>query len=524
METARARGAFFTPAELAAPLCAWALRSPRESVLDPSCGEGALLGAALDRLRSLGAETRDLPELLAGVELDPRSLARARGLLLSRAPSLRWGRLVEDDFFAFAARWLGRFHVDAVVGNPPYLRTQGRSPEEKARALAVARRAGAELTADSSAWAPFVAVASAFVRPGGRMAMIVPREALFVNYARPLRAFLERRFGRVEILPLEGDWFDGAQVKVAVLRAEGMPSAETPRPPDRPWVWGRIPEDCRAAAARRLESPGLQPLRELATVLVGVVTGDRDYFLVPPDSALPPAMLVPVVSTPTQLSGTVLTPSDVAPLERLLAVPPDYAGGEPALDRYLEEGRARGVADAYKCRTRRPWYAVRRMLAPADLLLGYLLKRRPRVAANEAAAHTTNNVHRLYLREGARAHAPLLAAAAYSAPARLAVELTGRVSAAGALKLEPGDLGRLRLPRPDALRSVRGAARRARAVDAALREGRDADAFALADDWVGRALGWDRADMSRLARAADALRDARLGPRSPARSLPGSGD
>ncbi|HYE99508.1 MAG TPA: N-6 DNA methylase [Planctomycetota bacterium] len=512
METAWARGAFYTPAELAAPLCAWAVRGAGDTVLDPSCGDGAFLGAALDRLRDLGAEMRRLPDLLAGVELDGPSLARARGRLLSRHPALRWGRLVEADFFAFAEEWLGRLQFDAVVGNPPYLRTQGRPPEQKARALAVARRAGAELTADASAWAPFVAAAAAFVRPGGRLAMIVPREALFVNYARPLRAHLERRFGRVEIVPLDGDWFDGAQVKVAVLRAEGMPAVESPPRADRPWVWGRIPEDCRAAAARRLDSPDLVPVRELATLLVGVVTGDRDYFLVPPDAPLPREMLLPAVSTPTQLTGATLAPADVAGLERLLAVPPDYAGGHPALDRYLEQGRSRGVADAYKCRTRRPWFSVRRMLPPPDLFLGYLVKRRPRMAANEAGAHSTNNVHRLYLRDGGRGHAGLLAAAAYSAPARLAMELTGRVSAGGALKLEPGDTSRLRLPRPEALLSMRGAPRRARAIDAALREGRDADAFALADDWVGRALGWDRTEMGRLARAADALREARLGP------------
>ena len=110
----------------------------------------------------------------------------------------------------------------------------------------------------------------------------------------------------------------------------------------------------------------------------------------------------------------------------------------------LAEGEAAGVHRNYKCRTRTPWYSVRRQLPPPELLLGYLMKRRPRMSANEAGAHSTNNVHRLYLKSG---RPDRVAAAAYSAPARLSIELTGRVSAAGALKIEPGDASKILLPR-----------------------------------------------------------------------------
>jgi hypothetical protein len=334
-------------------------------------------------------------------------------------------------------------------------------------------------------------VASAFVAPGGRLAMVVPREALFVNYARPVRALLERRFGRVELEPLEGDWFEGALVKVALLKAGGDAGSGAP---SKPWVWSRIPADCRAEAARALEDPGLVPLRDLATLLVGVVTGERDYFLPPVDRALP--FLVPAVSTPSELPGAVLRPADL-PAARMLAVPADYAGGDAALDRYLAEGEAAGVSLNYKCRTRTPWYSVRRQLPPPDLFLGYLMKRRPRMSANRAGAHSTNNVHRLYLKSG---RPEGVAAAAYSAPARLSLELTGRVSAAGALKIEPGDASKILLPR------LASAGR----VDALLRAGRDAEAFDEADRLAAAALGWSASRMRPVRRAADALRDARL--------------
>jgi tRNA1(Val) A37 N6-methylase TrmN6 len=493
LETARALGAWYTPAPLAEPLTRWAVRSPDDSVFDPSCGDGAFLAAAVSRLLTLGTVPRRLPDLVAGVDVDPSAVARARGALLSRHPALRWGRLERADYFRWAAANLGRVAFDAVVGNPPYLRTQGRGAAEKRLALELARRAGAELGADASLWAPFVAVASAFVAPGGRLAMVVPREALFVNYARPVRALLERRFGRVELEPLEGEWFEGALVKVALLRAGGAPAA---RRPELPWVWSRVPAAHRDAAARALRDPALAKLSDLATLLVGVVTGERDYFLPADPRSLPARFLVPAVSTPSELPGSVLRARDL-PSARLLAIPPGYAGGHAALDRYLAEGEAAGIHRNYKCRTRSPWYSVRRQLPPPDLLLGYLMKRRPRMAANEAGAHSTNNVHRLWLKAG---RARPTAAAAYSAPARLSIELTGRVSAAGALKIEPGDAPKILLPR------LAGAGR----VDALLRAGRDADAFDEADGLAREALGWSAETMRSVRRAADALRDARL--------------
>ena len=485
MDAARALGAYYTPAALAEPLTRWAVRDASDRVLDPSCGDGAFLTKAVDRLLALGADPRRLPDQVSGVDVDPRAIAHAHGALLSRHPSLRWSRVGEGDFFGFDG---GPF--DAVIGNPPYVRTQGRAAEDKLRALRAARAAGAELNADASLWAPFTAVAATLVKPGGRLALVLPREALFVNYARPLLAMLERRFAKVELEPVEGAWFDGALVKVALLRAEGTGGRPAPR---ESWVWSRVKDVDRCRAA--LASPALAPLSELATVLVGVVTGDVGFFL--PDAPLP--YRVPAVASPSELRGSTLTTGD--PLPRLLQIPKDYAGGHAALDRYLAAGRARGVDRAYKCRTRSPWYAVRRQLPPPELFLGYLMKRRPRLAANLAGAHSTNNVHRLFAK--GPLDAPSLAAAGMNAATRLSIELLGRVSAAGALKIEPGDAPKVLLPRrPEGVPTG--------AIDAALRAGRDAEAFDAADAWASKAFGWDARTRQALREAADGLRDARL--------------
>ncbi len=539
MEAARALGAYYTPAELADPMTRWAVRGPGDSVFDPSCGEGSFLASATGRLLSLGAEPRRLSDQIAGVDVNARALSRARGALLSRHPGLRWGRLAQDDFFLFARENLGKLTFDAVVGNPPFLRTQGRSVARKRLELETAARGGISLTADASSWAAFTATACGFVRPGGRLAMVVPREALFVNYTKPLLAMLERRFASVNLMALEGSWFEGALVKVALLLCEGvgpgvlrlheagrlgnleeLVEAAPAAVPAASWVWSRIPGECRTAAAETLESPHLAPLTSMASVFIGVVTGEKDFFLLPTGRArelgLPERWLLPALARPSHLEGSTFTATDLALLDRageacrLLAVPTDYAGGEAGLDAWLASGRERGIDRNYKCRTRSPWYSVRRLLPAPDLLLGYLVKRRPRLAAGARAIHSTNNLHRLYLSEPWRSSAALVAAAAYNAATMLSVELLGRVSAGGALKIEPGDATRVRLIHPELLGRVPRAATAARAIDRALRDGRDDDAFAMADDLARRATGWKARDLSRLRRAQQALRDARL--------------
>ncbi len=536
---ARALGAYYTPADLARPLSAWAIRQSGDRVFDPSFGEGVFLSCGVERLVALGVDARRLPDQIAGVELEARALGHAQGALLSRHPGLRWSRLAQQDFFQFAPEQLGKIAFDAVVGNPPYLRTQGRSPASKQRALEAARRAGVELGAEASTWAPFVAAAAGFVKPGGRLAMVVPREALFANYAKPLLAALQTRFARVHLIALDDYWFEGATVKVALLLAEGrgpgslqlqeardlsdlegLLRTAPAKGPAPSWVASRIPDGARDACTRLLASDALTPLADLVQVRIGVVTGEKDYFLLPETQAaglaLPELWLPQTLSTPSQLSGSVFREDDFGRLERsgapcrLLALPEDYAGGDAALDAYLACGIETGVDQNYKCRTRKPWFSVRRQLPPADLFLGYLAKRRLRIATNEARAHCTNNLHRLYLNPGLRPAAPLLAASALNAVSMLSAELTGRTAAAGALKIEPGDCARLQMIRPGLLLESSEATHRARAIDLALREGRDEDAFALADAWAARAAGWDARELARVRLAQRALRDARL--------------
>ena len=125
-ELRKARGAFFTPESVARYVTEWAVRSPTDRVLEPSCGEAAFLLEAGGRLDSLGAP-KGLPGLLHGAELHAHSADIASGLLRDAGHE---SKIAVGDF-------LRREPVaayDAVIGNPPYGRqestaaTDGQGP------------------------------------------------------------------------------------------------------------------------------------------------------------------------------------------------------------------------------------------------------------------------------------------------------------------------------------------------------------------------------------------------------------
>ena len=471
------RGAYFTPAKVAEALCRWAVRRG-DRVLDPACGDGVFLRAA----RSRGARA-------AGFELDPDS-AKAAGAACG-------------DFFEQE-----RTTYDAVVGNPPYVHFTQENRQRHARAMA--ERMGVKFGAGASTWGPFLVAAADAVRPGGRLAMVIPRETLFVDYAHPLIAHLKQKFERVEIVCVRSFLFEGALEKVAVLlcgpalrsatqgREAGFRIREVGTPDEltadylddetageESLAWSRVPRSCRDLARRALDR--LVPLTDLADVNIGIVTGDKGYFLVQ-DDALPS---LPVVASPNWVRGAVVTERDLAGRPRLLDVAADYAGGDRAVDAYLAEGRRRGVHLRYKCAERACWWRPR-IAARPDAFLGYLSDHLPRLVLNRARAHGTNNLHRVTFKE------PVAVGAFYNPATLLSIELGGRVLGDSALKLEPGDAEKVRVARVrrDPLREV----------DVALRAGDVTLAVRIAGD----ATGLPPRELAACARAHSTMVDLRI--------------
>lgn len=512
-ELRKARGAFFTPELVARYVTEWAVRSPSDRVLEPSCGEAAFLLEAGRRLDILGAPS-GLPGRLNGAELHKHSADTALNLLSRQGFE---ASIAVGDFL----RREPEAAYDAVIGNPPYVRYQAFSGESRAAAQRAALRAGVSLTSLASSWAAFTVHSALHVRSGGRLGLVLPAEMLTVNYAAPVREFLMRGFGRVRLVLFTERIFPGVMEDVVLLMAEGRGEGPTghcellqtrngetlsalvetdvrrwsPVRGER-WSGALLDEEASSAYAGAVGSGDYVPLLAWGDTTLGMVTGNNKYFTLRGDDFRRLGLHggdVVRLSPPgsRHLRGLSLTSQGLEALDREGSATwlfrPAGTPSRAAL-RYIAAGEKTGVETAYKCRVRNPWWRVP-YLRPADLLLTYMNADAARLCTNRVGVHHLNSVHGLYLKSEHRVLGrDLLSLASLNSVSLLGAELVGRSYGGGVLKLEPREADRWPMPSPELVESrqapLRSVRRRVRDL---LSAGRLFDAAEVVDEalWDG---------------------------------------
>ncbi|MBI5708822.1 MAG: N-6 DNA methylase [Candidatus Eisenbacteria bacterium] len=526
-------GAWYTPISIVRPLVEWAVRPGDSSVLDPAIGDGGFLVAAAARLRALAGSGSE--GQLYGFDVNARAVAHASAALTQEPGRRIEAHLRRCDFFEVnppAAGSSVMSPVDAVVGNPPYIRYQSFAGEVRVRALRRAREAGASLTRLSSSWAAFVIHATAFLRPGGRLALVLPEELVHSSYSADVRAFLRRTFQVVSLISFENHLFPESQERIVLLMADGK---DSPRSGELRLVAMRHPDDIddlpstlgQAEAFSPCESPekwepgfhdrasreldrlrevqSFVPLSALGKAGIGYVTGANEYFILSRAEAnrrrVPSDLLAPTVMSARQIPGVVLTSQDMRESEgrgvRCLLW--DGRGAyRKSLAAYIQEGEALGIHKRYKCRVRNPWYRVPGIIVP-HAFLTYMSDVIPRMVLNRGRATCTNTLLAIRLpgiRPNARAD---FVASFYNSATILSAERVGRRYGGGVLKLEPSEADRLLVPnlsvvsrRPE-LRAL------LREIDPLVRSRRYDEALELGDRIVlERACGFSIVQVKQL--------------------------
>ena len=195
LATDKLRGGYYTSANVAEWLCAWAIRDANETMLEPSCGDGAFLEAAANRLTALGATPAQIASNLCGVEIAASEARSARKRLKPLLGPAADDIVVSSDFFAW---WQNANQptFDVIVGNPPFIRYQSFPEPHRTLAMAIMGEQGLTPNRLTNIWVPFVVAATASLKKGGRLALVLPAEILQVTYAAQLRSFLTDHFKR----------------------------------------------------------------------------------------------------------------------------------------------------------------------------------------------------------------------------------------------------------------------------------------------------------------------------------------
>lgn len=209
-------GQFYTPPAVAALLAALTVTGERPAILDPACGDGALLRGAYELLATGGLSHAERLALLWGFELDPAAAeAAVRGLQRPGEPACP--RIFTGDFFAREpdAPDLPRF--DCILANPPYLRSQQQDdldPGYRPRLFSAAARAGVQADAKTDLFAFFIYHALRFMKVGARLGFITPASWLTSNYASTLQRLLTEDLRLSAIVSSSAESFFNREVDV----------------------------------------------------------------------------------------------------------------------------------------------------------------------------------------------------------------------------------------------------------------------------------------------------------------------
>lgn len=242
-------GQYYTRAEVVDLINSFCIRTGRERVMDPACGGGTFLvraytrkrelnpqGSHSDRLRELyGTDISHFATHLTTINLATRDLIEDEN----------YPQIARSDFFdinpsqvllslpgRMRAGGLGRGQerevvvppLDAVVGNPPYVRQEGIPKSPKTRngpkpgtkeyyKHVAEQRTNIRLSGRSDLHVYFWLHAADFLHHGGWLGLLTSSQWLDVDYGFRLQDYILRNFEVHAIFEsLDEPWFVGARV------------------------------------------------------------------------------------------------------------------------------------------------------------------------------------------------------------------------------------------------------------------------------------------------------------------------
>ena len=419
------RGGYYTPPDLAGFLVRWIKAKNPPDILEPSCGNGVFF-------RAVSAQHLRRTQL-TGFELNAAEAKKAS--IVARTAQLH-ATVHARDFLGWALEHLSddgaRF--SAVLGNPPFVRYQYLPAHFQTRAEQVFQRLGLRFTKHTNAWVPFVLASVALLRPGGRLAMVVPSEIIHVLHAQSLRSHLGTVCRRVVIIDPEELWFENTLQGVVLLLAEKQTAASEPpqglgiysvhgrdfldRDPETifqtprcikgktvegKWTRALLNESTRVVLDEVEEHANVHRFIDVADVDVGIVTGANKYFLVTDDVIRRFRLQKwahPMFGRRNHCPGVIydqqqheINAKNGQPTN-FIWFPKNGTKLGSLAQSYVRLGEEQALHTRYKCRVRSPWYTVPSVYATT---IGMLKRSHhmPRLVLNTLGAYTTDTAYRI---------------------------------------------------------------------------------------------------------------------------------
>jgi adenine-specific DNA-methyltransferase len=471
------RGGYYTPSDLAVFIARWVEEISPKRILEPSCGDGAFLGAlaAVEGLKKAKVTAFELDE------------GEARKAKVRASDVGIHADIHAVDFLGWAIehRKNARDKFDAVVGNPPFVRYQYLPEIFQQRSEQIFRELELPFTKHTNAWVPFILASMSMLRAGGRLAMVVPAEIIHVTHAQSLRTYLGRECRRLVIIDPEELWFSdtlqGAVILMAEKRANeadkaeglgmypvkgrefinlnpadvfGAPKAINGKTVQGKWTRALLGVETRSLFDQLGEHEEVHRFKDIAKVDVGIVTGANKFFLVPDETVQSYKLdkwAHPMFGRSEHCPGIIyderqhLANSAKGNPTNFLWFNDRQEVLHASARNYIAKGEAENLHTRYKCRIRKPWYTVPSVYSTE---IGMLKRAHdtPRLILNTIGAYTTDTAYRI---RTSKVVAKKLVGSFINPLTALSAELEGRHYGGGVLELIPSEIEKLIIPLSD---------------------------------------------------------------------------
>jgi len=244
-------GQYYTPPEICELITLLAIKSPNAHVLDPAVGSGGFVVKAYERLKNLKiqaglpANHEEITSQIHAIDINrfPAHLT-AINLALRDLSSRTENVDVEvSDFFDVnpqqkrivvekaltkgkkIVEMTAPSKVDAIVGNPPYIRQEKIADKDKVRAH-LHRLENIDMSDRSDIYCYFFTHSTEFLRDGGRLCFITSNRWLTVGYGKTLQTFLLDNFKIKAIIAFDRQVFEEPLIGTVITLLEKCPQSD----------------------------------------------------------------------------------------------------------------------------------------------------------------------------------------------------------------------------------------------------------------------------------------------------------
>lgn len=458
MDNNRLTGSYYTSKKIAQYMVNWAIRTPFDSVLEPSFGDGVFIDAAISRYSSL----ENFAPNITGIELQPTVYSK---YIESTSVNIK-------SFCQNFLTYTPNENFSAVIGNPPYVSLRNLNEEDRAEAINCSAKNKVKMLTSGSLWMPFILHSTSMLSNGGRLAFVLPFELTYVKYAYPLWDYLGNNYGNIKLIRIHEDFFPDVDVETIILLADNK-GANTncveyliyDNADDvlnkrislqsqikisdivngkKPFILSLLNKSHQKMLEEIRKKKYIAPLINHCKFNIGYVCADKEYFHpsqeIQKQFNLPAQNLIPCISNSKELNGGTGVGAVVkeGQCNSKLYLPKELTKSDK---KYVKYGVEKGVNLRYKCQQRSPWYTTPSVETPELILT--VFGDTPKLILNEGKYAVSNSL--LAGRITSNIPPKNIVCLWYNSLTLLSIELNVHSLGGGVLVLIPGETDKLEI-------------------------------------------------------------------------------